>query len=75
MVYIKKIIIDLREPREYYLFHLENSINIPYDKLMNNYKELLNKEDMYIFYCKSGILSKKASVFLKTNGYNTNIIR
>lgn len=63
-------IIDVSDKYTYNTSHLANSINIPYDELLNNYRVYLNKRDRYYLYCKSGKLSKRASLVLSSLGYN-----
>ncbi len=65
------IIIDIQDKYEYSKWHLPNSINIPYDELINNYRLYLNKNNIYYIYCKSGKLSKRLVVVLNYLGYNT----
>lgn len=66
----KKILIDLQDPLEYKKWHLNGSINIPYNELLNNYRKYLNKSSVYYVFCKSGILSKRMSTMLSYLGYN-----
>lgn len=63
-------IIDVSDKYTYSISHLPNSINIPYDELLNNYRVYLNKRDRYYLYCKSGKLSKRATLVLSSLGYN-----
>ena len=63
-------IIDVSDKYTYSTSHLPNSINIPYDELLNNYRVYLNKRDRYYVYCKSGKLSKRATLVLSSLGYN-----
>ena len=42
-----KKIIDLQDPHSYNISHIRGAINIPYDELMNNYRNYLNKSDSY----------------------------
>ena len=65
------IIIDIQDKYEYSKWHLPNSVNIPYEELINNYRRYLNKNDVYYIYCKSGKLSKRLVVVLNYLGYNT----
>ena len=51
-------IIDVSDKYTYMNSHLNNSINIPYNELINNYRYYLNKNETYYLYCKSGKLSK-----------------
>ena len=67
-------IIDLEDPVTYQEFHLPESINIPYDKLMFNYKNYLNKNNKYYLYCTKGRKSRKAYEILKYYGYNVEVI-
>ena len=63
-------IIDLQSKADYNVWHFPNAINIPYDNLINNYRNYLNKNDIYYIYCKSGKLSKRATTILNYLGYN-----
>lgn len=63
-------IIDVSDKYTYNNYHLNNSINIPYDELINNYRKYLNKSESYYLYCKSGKLSKRAVMVLSSLGYN-----
>lgn len=67
-------IIDVQDRSMYNNFHLNGSINIPYDDLISNYRMYLNKNETYYLYCKSGKLSKRASIILNYLGYNTIVL-
>lgn len=62
-------IIDVSDKYTYQMNHISNSINIPYDELLNNYRKYLNKNETYYLYCKSGKLSKRAVIVLSSLGY------
>lgn len=62
-------IIDVSDKYTYSSGHIMNSINIPYDELINNYRNYLNKVDSYYLTCKSGKLSKRAVLVLSALGY------
>lgn len=62
-------IIDVSDKYTYNNQHLNGSINIPYDDLINNYRRYLNKTESYYLYCKSGKLSKRAAIILSSLGY------
>ena len=62
-------IIDVSDKYTYNNSHINNSINIPYDELINNYRMYLNKEEHYYLYCRSGKLSKRAVMILSSIGY------
>ena len=53
---------------------LKNSIHIPYDNLLLNYKELLDKNKRYFIYCNGGIKSKKAVNILSFYGYDVTLV-
>lgn len=67
-------IIDLRDKKEYLNEHFSNSINIPYDMLMTNYKNILIKNKTYYIICNKGKLSKRAASMLNYLGYNIIVI-
>lgn len=77
------IILDIRSKKEYCSGHLCNSINIPTplppftkkskDKLFNDLKMFITKYKLpsnipIIVYCKKGIRSTQAKIFLKNLG-------
>ena len=41
-----------------------------YEKLLYNPEKYLNKNNLYYFYCKNGIKSKKVVSILELYGYN-----
>lgn len=53
---------------------VNNSIHIPYDNLLLNYKELLDKNKKYFIYCTGGIKSKKAVNILSFYGYDVTLV-
>ncbi len=65
-------IIDVSDRYTYNNGHINGSINIPYDELINNYRDYLNKNESYLLYCKSGKLSKRAVIILSSIGYNVS---
>lgn len=67
-------IIDVSSKYDYDKYHLNNSINIPYYLLINNYRSYLNKNDLYYIYCKSGKLSKRVVSVLNALGYNVYLL-
>ena len=68
-------VIDIRDRVSYNNWHYINSINIPYELLLNNPDLYLNKNIKYYIYCKSGIRSKKATELLKILGFDVvNVI-
>lgn len=68
---MKRIIIDIREPYEYRIGHIEGAINITKDLLELVPEKYLNMYDYYILYCDMGIYSLKLSKELNMKGYKT----
>ena len=61
-------ILDVREPHEYQICSLPNSVLIPLGDLPKRVAEL-NSADDIVVHCKSGMRSAKAVNFLKTVGF------
>ena len=55
-------IIDVSDKYTYSQNHIQGSINIPYDVLINNYRQYLNKNENYYLYCKSGKRYRKSDL-------------
>lgn len=81
---IKYTIIDVREPEEFSLGHLEGAINLPSESLMNGMPELKDtpKDTPILLYCRTGSRSAIALNILKqlgftdiTNGINQQIAK
>lgn len=70
----RNIVIDIQDRYNHMESPYPGSINIPYDDLMNNYRNYLNKNDNYYIYCKSGKLSKRVVAVLSYLGYDVKII-
>ncbi len=67
------IILDTRTEEEFAEAHIENAILIPHYEIADRAeKELLNKEQLILVYCRSGNRSKQASQALAELGY-TNV--
>lgn len=64
---------DLRDNYKYRLHHKPGAINLSYNRLMRDYKILLDKKSIYYFHCESGIKSRKAQAYLSALGYNVKI--
>jgi len=63
-------LIDVRDPISYKEDHHPLSVNIYYDTLILNHKDLLNKNDSYYIICRKGHKSKKAVSILEYYGYD-----
>lgn len=64
------VLIDVQNVVDYSVYHHPDSINIPYETLMLNYKKLLNKNNSYYIVCKKGTKSRKAVSILEFYGYD-----
>ncbi len=53
---------------------VKNSKHIPYETLLINHKELLDKNKKYFLYCNGGIKSKKATNILEFYGYDVTYV-
>ena len=53
---------------------VKGSIHIPYENLLVNYKEFLDKNKKYFIYCKGGIKSKKVVNILSFYGYDVTLV-
>jgi phage shock protein E len=62
------IIIDVREPFEYAMGHVEGAVNIPLGTIPSRVEEFRNMEAPLVLYCRSGNRSGQAVGFLRANG-------
>lgn len=70
------LLIDISDPVTFQEKKVPGSINIPYQKLLLNYKELLDKNKKYYIMCTKGIHSRKVVSILEFYGYDvTQVIR
>lgn len=68
-IYNKRaLIIDVRGEKEYGKAHIENSINIPFEKLEKDYGKM-PKDLILILYCERGGTSLLAAKELFDRGY------
>ena len=68
---MNQIIIDVREPYEYSLGHVEGALNLPPAALMAGAKllESVPKDTRLVLYCRSGARSNAAAHYLKQMGF------
>ena len=68
-----RMIIDVREPFEFEMGHVNGAINIPPAKLMSGAKELVGvpKDTELILYCRTGSRSNVAMNILQNLGFTT----
>lgn len=67
------IFIDL-EIKEEGSFKYKNEMNVSYEKLVLEHKELLNKDCKYFIYCYGGQRAKKAVNILEFYGYDVTLV-
>jgi rhodanese-related sulfurtransferase len=66
------IIVDVRTKGEYAGGHINGSVNIPLDKLVDNLNKLKSKNSPIITCCASGVRSASAKGILTSRGF-TNV--
>lgn len=71
---MKLLIIDVREPSEYNLGHVEGALNIPPSELLGqaNLLKEIPKDTAIVLYCVSGSRSNVAINILQNQGF-TNL--
>jgi len=62
------VVVDVREPEEYAICHLDDVVHIPLSQFAERFGEL-NPDDDLIFYCHHGMRSMQAAMFLKQKGF------
>jgi phage shock protein E len=67
------LVVDVRTPDEYDIMHINNAINVPYHNMTDfptRLAPLAGKQNTpMILYCRSGIRSKNAWLYLNSTGY------
>ncbi len=70
------ILIDVQHPLDYKENPTPNSKNMYADKLLMNYKTVLDKNKKYYIICNKGTLSRKVVAMLEYLGYDvTQVIK
>ena len=70
------MLIDVSDELTFKQHKIPGSVNIPYEKLLLHYKELLHKGQKYYIICLKGIHSRKVVSILEFYGYDvTQVIR
>ena len=62
-------VIDIRSIEKYNFSHIDTSINIPSDILLNNPTKYLKKDEEYYIYCQHGKTSIRVCLNLYRQGY------
>jgi phage shock protein E len=67
------LVVDVRTPDEYDIMHVNNSMNIPWYNATDFATRLAplagKKDDQIVLYCRSGIRSRNAWLYLNSTGY------
>ena len=63
------IVLDVREPWEYRIVHLDNSINIPVSEVVSRMSEL-DAEREVVVVCHHGIRSRMVAGLLERNNFS-----
>ncbi len=61
-------IVDVREPMEYAMGHVEGAINIPLSTIFQHVDEFRRMSKPIVVYCRSGNRSAQAEAFLRAQG-------
>ena len=70
------VLIDVQHPLDYKEHPTPNSKNMYADKLLMNYKAVLDKNQKYYIICNKGTLSKRVVAMLEYLGYDvTQVIK
>jgi rhodanese-related sulfurtransferase len=62
------IIVDVRTNMEFAGGHLEDSVNIPLDKIQNHINEFKKSAKPVVLVCRSGARSGRAAKLLRSHG-------
>ena len=62
------VFLDVRTPMEYEEGHIENAPNIPVQIIHERLDEIKVMPQPIITYCRSGVRSGQATIFLEKNG-------
>jgi sulfur-carrier protein adenylyltransferase/sulfurtransferase len=68
------VVIDVREPHEWYISHLDFAQLIPKGDLPDHLKEFDATKD-YVLHCKSGVRSLEAARLMKSAGFRVKSLR
>lgn len=68
----KLTLLDVREPWEYEICHIDNSILIPMGQIPNNLDQL-NKDTPIVVICHHGVRSRNVAMYLEHQGFE-NVI-
>lgn len=61
--------LDVREPVEIQICHIENAMHVPMGQIPTKLEELPKNKDLVVF-CHMGIRSRQVMNYLKKNGFS-----
>ncbi|GAB7127309.1 rhodanese-like domain-containing protein [Silvimonas sp. JCM 19000] len=64
----KPVLLDVREPWEYALCHLADSVSLPMNEIPNRFNEL-DEDAEIVVICHHGMRSYQVGVFLERQGF------
>lgn len=64
----RAVLLDVREPWEYALAHVEGSLHIPMGEVQSKLEEL-NSDRMYVVMCHHGRRSQQVADYLAAQGF------
>jgi len=64
----KAVLLDVREPWEYALVHVDGSLHIPMGEVQDKLEEL-NSDRMYVVMCHHGRRSQQVALYLVAQGF------
>lgn len=68
----RTVIVDLRSPDEYRGKHIAGAVNIPYERLEEQFPRDLERR--YVLYCERGSVSMAAARELAAHGYRVKTV-
>jgi len=63
------LMLDVREPVEIQICHIENAMHVPMGQIPTKLEELPKNKDLVVF-CHMGIRSRQVMNYLKKNGFS-----
>ncbi len=68
------VVVDVREPWEYQMGHLDVATNLPLSQLGNRLEDL-DPDKEHVLYCHHGVRSLRATMVLAQRGFKVRSLR
>ena len=69
------VFVDIRNPREYDNFHIESSINVPMEKVLNDeFSSFFENNKTKVLYCDNSLKSNQIRLLLTQFGYENILV-